>query len=138
MKPYTTEPIVVSVNGEALGEVQPVTLCCHCGDRGAVRPGQRCNTCYYTKDGLCCVCGEHRITRPRQLCNACYFDPELRKLAPNGNASHARDVMQFKPRPLPLPTSALPGSEEKMEVLALRLELGLELYHPDDAKADEE
>lgn len=31
-----------------------------------------------------------------------------------------------------LPTDAAPGSPEKIEVLAMRLELGLPLYHPDD------
>lgn len=35
-------------------------------------------------------------------------------------------------RPKPIPTRAVPGSQEKIEVLARRYELGQELHHPLD------
>ena len=38
----------------------------------------------------------------------------------------------FKTRGMPQPTNARPGSLEKVEVLASRLEQGLDLYHPLD------
>jgi hypothetical protein len=40
-------------------------------------------------------------------------------------------------RPLPVPTSAPPGSARKVRVLAFRAAMGLELFHPDDARAGE-
>ena len=38
----------------------------------------------------------------------------------------------FEPRGLAEPTQARPGSPEKVEILAARLEQGLDLYHPQD------
>jgi hypothetical protein len=40
-------------------------------------------------------------------------------------------------RPLPAPTSAPPGSARKVRVLAFRASMGLELFHPLDARASE-
>jgi hypothetical protein len=40
-------------------------------------------------------------------------------------------------RPLPAPTSAPPGSARKVRVLCYRAAMGLELFHPDDARAGE-
>jgi hypothetical protein len=39
-------------------------------------------------------------------------------------------------RPLGVPTSAPPGSARKVRVLAFRAAMGLELFHPDDARDD--
>jgi hypothetical protein len=36
-----------------------------------------------------------------------------------------------------LPTGHLPGTEEKIQVLASRVERKLPLHHPDDAKSNE-
>lgn len=35
--------------------------------------------------------------------------------------------------PAPHPTDALPGTEEKIRVFAERVDLGVELFHPEDA-----
>lgn len=43
---------------------------------------------------------------------------------------------KFRPNtmlPLPEPTKALPGSEDKILEMQRRLERGEQLYHPDDA-----
>ena len=37
-------------------------------------------------------------------------------------------------RPMPEPTTASPGSEEKLAELARRARLGLQLFHPDDPR----
>ena len=42
----------------------------------------------------------------------------------------------FKPRPASQPTTARPGTAEKIAVLAARLEAGEELWHADDATLD--
>lgn len=38
----------------------------------------------------------------------------------------------FEPRPAVMPTTAMPGTAEKIRVLAARLLAGEELWHPDD------
>lgn len=38
--------------------------------------------------------------------------------------------------PLPTPTTAWPGSEEKIKVLRIRLERREQLHHPDDMQLD--
>ncbi len=38
--------------------------------------------------------------------------------------------------PLPEPTTALPGTPEKVAVIERRRELGQQLFHPDDAQGD--
>lgn len=38
----------------------------------------------------------------------------------------------FVPRPCKVPTQALAGSKEKIEILKARLEAGEELFHPND------
>lgn len=49
---------------------------------------------------------------------------------------HARDRFKLRPAPPPplpdLPTTALPGTEEKVNVLAERARLGETLWHPLD------
>ncbi len=48
-------------------------------------------------------------------------------------AKHGHDMdFEGKPNGLFFPTMFGPGSKEKQEVLRLRLELGLPLWHPDD------
>ena len=37
-------------------------------------------------------------------------------------------------RPMPEPTMASPGSEEKLAEFARRARLGLQLFHPDDPR----
>lgn len=44
------------------------------------------------------------------------------------------DESQFVVRPASRPTSARPGSEEKVEVLRQRVEAGEALWHPDDER----
>lgn len=40
----------------------------------------------------------------------------------------------WQPRGLGEPTSAHPGSAEKVEVMYLRMQLGLDIWHPDDVQ----
>ena len=43
----------------------------------------------------------------------------------------------FQTRGLPEPTQAPPGSTEKINILAARLDAGYELHHPEDIQATE-
>lgn len=49
--------------------------------------------------------------------------------------AHGRDFF-FEPEPSPnfAPTNAEPGSQEKIEVMRLRVELGLPIHHQHDRK----
>jgi len=66
----------------------------------------------------------HVRTRPANV--ICHNALEAAKASGQGNAA------DWTPRGLPPPTDARPGSPEKLEILARRLILGLELHHPDD------
>src|SRR5437879_5197507 len=83
----------------------------------------------------CRHCHQAPISRPRRLCWACYYTPEVRNLYPSTSKYARRGHGNFNhavPLP-PFPTSALPGTPEKIAVLEERARLKLNLWHPDDA-----
>lgn len=84
---------------------------------------------------LCRHCRKARVNRPRGLCWSCYYRPGVRDRYPSTSKYARRGAgVGVGPAPLPArPTSALPGSAEKIRVLAERAQLGQQLWHPDDA-----
>jgi hypothetical protein len=82
----------------------------------------------------------------RQVCQHCHQrfvnrpSPGVRELYPSTGKSAVRGVPDFNGRiVLPsAPTSALPGTAEKIEVLTERARLGVALFHPLDASMDAE
>jgi hypothetical protein len=86
---------------------------------------------------LCRHCGVCSVSRPRGLCWSCYYAPGIRERYP------AKYVLSATPdghgrSALPeTPTRAVPGSEEKIEVLGQRARRRLELWHPGDARVEE-
>jgi hypothetical protein len=84
---------------------------------------------------LCRHCQRVRANRPRGLCWSCYYTPGLREKYPSTSKFARRGVDDFNGEPqLPAtPTSAPPGSAEKVAVLMERAHLGLALWHPLDA-----
>jgi hypothetical protein len=83
----------------------------------------------------CQHCRQAPISRPRKLCWECYYTPEVRELYPSTSKFGRRGVSNYNGRsPLPaFPTSARPGSPEKLAVLQERARLKQNLWHPDDA-----
>ena len=84
---------------------------------------------------LCRHCQRVRSCRPRGLCWCCYYKPGVREQYPTHLKFSKRGEGNFY-RDAPLhefPTSALPGSDEKIAVLAERVRLKQCLWHPDDA-----
>jgi len=76
-----------------------------------------------------------KSNRPRGLCWSCYYTPGVRELYPSTSKFARRGVKDFNGRArLPEPTSALPGTPEKVAVLELRARLGQQLWHPLDAR----
>ncbi len=89
---------------------------------------------------LCRHCNRVPSNRPRGLCWSCYYTPGVRELYPSTSKFARRGVGDRNGRvPLaPEPTSALPGTPEKVAVLEERARLGLALWHPLDAPMDME
>ena len=88
----------------------------------------------------CRHCSERVVTRPRGLCWACYYRPDgLRHQYQSGSPHARRGVGNGNGLglALPRPTTALPGTREKLAVLAERAARGLALHHPDDAREDD-
>jgi hypothetical protein len=84
---------------------------------------------------ICRHCHESPVSRPRGLCWACYYMPGVRELYPSTSKFGRRGVGNFNGSlPLPaFPTPTMPGSPEKIAVLAERARLRESLWHPDDA-----
>lgn len=88
----------------------------------------------------CRHCGRNFARRCRGLCWACYYTPGVRDRYPK--LPRGRYVYQshdsYGCRPLPTePTAALPGTLAKMDVLAARVEAGVALHHPLDARRND-
>jgi hypothetical protein len=83
---------------------------------------------------VCRHCRKSVVTRPRGLCWSCYYRPGVKQLYPS-MSKYARhgEGNATGPHPLPAsPTSAAPGSAEKLGVLAERVRRGESLFHPGD------
>lgn len=95
---------------------------------------------------LCRHCHRRLAYRPRGLCSCCYFTPAVRDAYPpdpaNGSdqacgRGYTSPVGRNGPKNLPAePTSAMPGTAEKVEVLRERARQGVSLWHPLDACQD--
>jgi hypothetical protein len=87
---------------------------------------------------LCRHCKRVESNRPRGLCWSCYYRPGVRELYPSTSKFARRGVSDFNGRAslAAQPTTAVPGSPEKVAVLEERARLGLALWHPLDAPMD--
>lgn len=89
---------------------------------------------------VCIHCRTRKPARARGLCHRCYFTPHVRALyQPTCPPRHLPSpVGQNAPTKVPTPTSARPGSAEKIRVLEERAARGEQLWHPLDAVGDVE
>lgn len=83
---------------------------------------------------LCRHCQRKDACRPRGLCWTCYYTPGVRdrylptsKYAQRGATADNRDY----PLP-PQTTEAIPGTAEKLTIMAARVAAGFQPCHPDD------
>jgi hypothetical protein len=88
---------------------------------------------------LCRSCKRVHASRPRGLCWSCYYTPGVRERFPSTSkfARHGVDDFNGKAPLAAAPTTALPGTPEKVAVLEERARLRQALWHPLDALADE-
>ena len=85
---------------------------------------------------FCRHCGERPATRPRSLCYTCYANGDSGEQYPHLSTFGVGLGYRADP-PLPgEPTSAEPGSPEKVAVMATRAERGEQLHHPCDLGID--
>src|SRR5689334_9621561 len=89
---------------------------------------------------MCRHCERVKSNRPRGLCWSCYYTPGVREMYPSTSKFARRGVGDFNgaARLAAQPTSAPPGSPEKVAILEQRARLGLSLWHPQDAPMDVE
>src|SRR5688572_3585844 len=91
-----------------------------------------------TSAAVCRNCGRSKVNRPRGLCWTCYYTPGVKDLYPSTSKYARRGEGNFTgnaPLP-PIPTTAPPGSPEKLEVLAQRARNKQALWHPLDSTGD--
>ena len=90
---------------------------------------------------FCQHCLKNYQRRPRGLCDPCYRNLAVRLVYPAVEYLCRRGYGQTPGcgKRLPIdPTGARPGSEEKIQVLSERASRGEALYHPLDARLDED
>ena len=84
---------------------------------------------------VCRHCSKCKVNRPRGLCWSCYYTPGVKEQYPSTSKYARRGVGNFTGNaPIPdAPTTAAPGSPEKLAVLEQRVRLKQALFHPADA-----
>jgi hypothetical protein len=83
---------------------------------------------------VCRHCRVGPVSRPRGLCWTCYYREGVRDLYPSTSKFGRRGLGNFNGSGArPLPTDALPGTEEKVRVLMERVRNRQALSHPEDA-----
>lgn len=73
--------------------------------------------------------------RPKGLCWRCFNTPEINEQYRSTSKYCRRGVSEHGSGEFGEPTSALPGTEDKIRVLEDRAALGLALFHPADARS---
>jgi hypothetical protein len=84
----------------------------------------------------CRHCSKPKVTRPRGLCWSCYYTPGLRNRYPSTSKFARQGLGNFYCNaPLaPVPTTAVPGTPEKLAVLEHRARMKQAVFHPADAR----
>ena len=86
----------------------------------------------------CKHCRKSNACRPRGLCWSCYYAPGVRDLYPSTSVYAHRGVANISGKGCepPAPTGALPGSAEKVAILAERARSKQSLWHPEDTRIE--
>lgn len=98
-------------------------------------------TCPVNEAGVriaCKHCKKGLVNRPRGLCWACYYTPGVKELYPS-TSKYARRGNGGGMVGLPLApetTVALPGTAEKVAVMAARSAAGFSIFHPNDGPTE--
>lgn len=83
----------------------------------------------------CKHCRKLKASRPRGLCWGCYYRPGVKEIYPVSKYSNRGPGNIYRNAPFaPFPTTAAPGTPEKLVVIQRRLLLQQSLWHPYDAR----
>ncbi|MFO0806061.1 MAG: hypothetical protein U0791_23395 [Gemmataceae bacterium] len=77
------------------------------------------------------------VNRPRGLCWNCFYSPGVRERFPSTSKYARRGIGNLGhclPGLAAVPTTAAPGTPEKLSVMEARAEAGLAIFHPADAR----
>lgn len=87
-------------------------------------------------NAICRHCVKCKVNRPRGLCWSCYYTPGVKEQYPSTSKYARRGVGNFTGNaPLPsAPTTAAPGTPEKLAVLEMRAKMKQAIFHPADAR----
>lgn len=114
----------------------PPPVCRDCGEPAGTHRGGGVNLCdgCFARRPKCSHCVTRLIQSGRShgLCYACSRLPAVR--AAHGIAATRTGIVAGSGRLPPAPTTAAPGTPEKFAVLMGRAELGVQLFHPADAR----
>lgn len=91
---------------------------------------------YKTGLGYCLHCKDRRFLESRGLCSKCYKKMNIRNLYPREIETQRKSEEPPEPEQLPEPTTAFPGSPEKVAILQKRFTAGQHLWHPCDFPQD--
>jgi len=87
---------------------------------------------------ICRHCQYEGNTYGAGICWKCYYTPGIRKLYPSCKSKFAprpeNEDINGGYSPPSCPTATLPGTDEKIAVLAERLKQRVSLWHPHDAQ----
>lgn len=84
----------------------------------------------------CCRhCQRAKVNRPRGLCWSCYYTDGVRDRYPSTSKYARKGPGNFNGSAVlpPVPTTAAPGSQEKLAVMEMRIRNHQALWHPLDA-----
>ena len=85
--------------------------------------------------GVCRHCKARKVNRPLGLCWSCYYRPGVRALYPSTSKYTGKGVGLKGIGGVPRATAALPGSPEKLAVLAARAAKGQPLHSRRDERS---
>ena len=85
---------------------------------------------------ICKRYSKSHVTRPRGLCWTCYYTPGVKEIFPVDPKHARRRLGNFNgyPKLSDIPTTATPGTPEKLVVMEVRAKAGLAIFHPRDAR----
>ena len=87
----------------------------------------------------CRHCKRRKYSKSRGLCFKCHSDLSIRESYSCVNPRKDTPGRWMNPNPkLGKPTLARPGSAEKLCVFEERVKLGLSLFHPEDARGEDD
>lgn len=103
----------------------------------------RCEACRLLEDAtatarkskVCRHCRKGTVNRPLGLCWGCYYAPGVRALYPSTSKYAKRGIANFSgDARMPEPTTAPPGTPDKVAVMETRAKQGQAIFHPADAR----